>query len=146
MTARSWLAIIVGGWVAVIIASSFYGDRDDFLVVRKVHVHDAIEGQAPRMVVDRTIRQRFRGTWIVDVSRREGAGFVAVCSGSGQNNYVPGDQLPANLDLDWWTYPVRCNLPPGCYEVDTVWTIRPPDLPAMEVRRVSNEFCIRHRS
>lgn len=145
MTARSWLAIIVGGWVAVIIASSFYGDPDDWLVVRKVNISDATEGQSPRMDVDRVIRQRFRGTWLADVSRREGAGYVAVCSGSGQSNYVPGDQLPVNLDLDWWTYPVRCHLPPGCYEVDTVWTIRPPSVPPMEVRAVSNEFCIKPR-
>lgn len=95
MSGRNWWVIILAGWVAVIIASSFYGD--------------------PR-------------------------------SGSGKSNYDPADRLPANLYLDWWTYPVRCNLPVGCYEVNTVWTIEAPNVPAMAVRSVSNEFCIKPRT
>jgi hypothetical protein len=147
MSGRNWWVIILAGWVAVIIASSFYGDPRDFLVVRKVHVFDAIEGHSPKMDVERVIRKPFRGEWLADVSRREGSGFYAVCSGSGKSNYDPADRLPAkaNLDLDWWTYPVRCNLPVGCYEVNTVWTIEAPNVPAMAVRSVSNEFCIKPR-
>ena len=77
MTARSWLAIIIGSWVAVIIASSFYGDSDEWLVVGEVHVADSVEGQPPSMRVRRSIKQPFRGSWLVDVNRREGPGFVA---------------------------------------------------------------------
>lgn len=146
MNGRNWGVATLAGWVMIIIVSSFYGDPDEWLVVGDVHVADAVEGHPPSMRVRRSIKQSFRGSWLVDVNRREGPGFVAVCTGAGQNIYQPTDQLPINLDLNWWTYPVKCHLAPGCYELDTVWTIRPPNVPPMEVRASSNEFCIKPRN
>lgn len=145
MSARGWWLFIVIGWVAVVVASSFYSNPADWMEVRRVHVFDALEGQAPRMEVERRIKRPFRGTWLAEVSRVGPMGVSAVCSAAGQNFYEPSDQLPVNLDLDWWTYPTRCNLPPGEYIVDTVWTIRPASVRPMEIAISSNRFFIKPR-
>lgn len=147
MTSRHWWAVIFAGWVGVLVASSFYQNPSDWLVVRNVKIFDTIEGISPKMEVSRVVRKPFRGQWLAEVSAIHPDGSVsAVCAGSGQNRYEPEDKMPPNLDLDWWTYPIKCNLPVGRYYVDTVWTLRPIGVNPMEVTFTSNEFEVKPRN
>lgn len=137
---RFWSLIIVAGFAVILWASTFYQDPDDWMVVEKVHVFDAVAGTSPNMEVNRKIVQPFRGTWLAEVNKRGQYGWTAVCSASGTNYYEPKDNLPDDIDLDWWTYPTKCPLGPGEYRVETVWTIRVPHLYPLEVMNTSNEF------
>lgn len=109
--------------------------------VHSVKIKDTVVGTAPFMVVYRDINAPFYGEWKAEVERKEPDGnFTLVCQAGGKNNYSPQNVLPAPLDLDWWTFPVRCDLPKGAYRLETVWRIFPKGIAAREVRNISNVF------
>jgi hypothetical protein len=112
-----------------------------WLNVTKVYVADAVVGQAPVMDVVRSINHPFKGSWVAEVQKKQPSGdFSAFCTGTGINVYTPQDNLPDAIDLDWWTYPTRCELTPGKYRVETFWIINPANYPTKETSRRSNVF------
>lgn len=137
----AWFVAIVLAWAGVLawvaVPASWW------LEVEVVHVEDAAEGEAPRMHVGRVIHRPFRAEWVATVMRDGGEGvFYTFCTASGINDYGPVAALPVDLDLDWWTYPIRCGLPPGRYLVKTLWTIDPIYFPEKVVRARSNIFTV----
>lgn len=121
-------------------------DPAEWFTVESVKVYNAREGEAPAMTVRRTIKQPFDGRWTAEVAQITEAGAVMICAATGTSNYEVGDTLPANLPLDWWLSPVKCNLPVGGpYVVITRWTKPPQGNPAWEVRAESNQFWIEPR-
>lgn len=157
-TALTFVLIVI----AVDAASRLYGVLDSrlrpaswWLDVRSVTVDDATAGVPAVMHVDRTIRRDFRGRYHVEVERRGAGGFSLFC-GAGKTgkrecdvdsswiNYQADNALPDPLDMDWWTYPVKYDLPPGSYRIVTNWCIdagAKPDRCTEPV--ISNEFTIR---
>ena len=116
---------------------------DRWLVVNEVYVFDTVVGKSPRMRVSRDIKTDFRADWIAEVHRRGSSGFHVVCTARGGNDYRVDNALPDNLDLDWWTYPTQCDLPPGDYQVETLWIIHPEGYPEKLVRSLTNVFTVR---
>lgn len=109
--------------------------------VQSIKVRDTTTGTAPTMVVSRTIHRPFYGEWTAEVERMNTNGsFTMICQAEGRANYNPGNALPSNLDLDWWTYPVHCNLGAGKYRLDTIWRVFPKGITPREVHYVSNVF------
>lgn len=92
--------------------------------IRSITVSDTVPGVAPRVIVDRTIRQNFRGRRDVEILRAEGGEFVVWwdCGphGTQWRPYRTNEVLPAGMNLDWWMDipPNRaCPLPAGTYKV-----------------------------
>ncbi|MGE0653261.1 MAG: hypothetical protein AB7P12_16180 [Alphaproteobacteria bacterium] len=136
---RIWVAIIAAGWLVMVapvaVPASFWFKVD------RVYVHDAVDGSTPLMEVDRTIVRPFHGRWIATVLRKNHRGtYATFCTAVGANDYRPGNMLPDMVDLNWWTWPTRCTLPPGTYFLNTLWTIDAPFFPDKEVRISSNAF------
>lgn len=136
---RLWIVAIVLGWLWIGWPAWFWFE------VGRVHVHDAVVGEAPRMQVERTIRRPFHADWLVTVMRVEanGARVTHCTSLPGSNDYLPENALPPDLTLDWWFGPRRCRLSEGRYLVNTVWTIRPTWTLPRTVRAQSNVFEVR---
>lgn len=148
ISARTWAIIIALGWFALGSRGLYEQMRpaSDFMVVRSVHVEGTNIGVAPQMRVDREIRRGFIGNWVADVERFRNGRFVLVCSAAGHGNYSPDNDLPDDLDLDWWTYPTKCTpTVPGQYRVSTRWRIEPPSGAVKEVEADSNVFEVRAR-
>lgn len=110
----------------------------------RVYVHDTVEGKPALMEIDRTIHRPVTMEWTVEVNRETMGGFYAYCVQSGQNDYRPGSSLPAptELNLDWWTWPRKCDLPAGRYQVETTYRIR-FTLFEFIIRNTSNTFTVR---
>lgn len=107
-----------------------------------VIVSDASVGDPITLQVERHIHRSFLATWLAEVERKEQSGYSAFCSSTGANEYAPDNELPLELDLDWWTYPVQCELPPGTYRVTTVWTLDTGFFGFKRVKSISNDFQI----
>ena len=69
----------------------------------------------------------------------ETALYYKECSAVSESDYRPDTVLPPNLDLNWWTFPIKCDLQPGAYIVDTSWTFHVMFF-ERTVRAVSNVF------
>lgn len=117
-----------------------------WLDVARVHVADGVVGTSPKMIVAREVTRPFRGRWIATVKKAqdeaETSPFYKECVAVGEADYRPETVFPPNLDLNWWTFPVQCELPPGTYIVDTSWKFHVMFL-ERTVRVVSNVFVIR---
>lgn len=112
-----------------------------WLDVRSVVVANAKAGEQPTMNVDRSIYQRFPGTYTVDVEKRMPSGrYSVVCSVRNSTNYRPDAELPDPLLLDWWTWPAICKLGPGRHRVETTWRIEAPLFPDKVLTVMSNTF------
>lgn len=96
-----------------------------WLDVKSVRAGPALAGQEVPMAVDRTVNRSFQGSWQVSVKRYGVAGWVASCTASGSSWYTPDSELPAHLDLRWWTRGQCPTLSEGRYIIDTAWTIEP---------------------
>lgn len=142
MSEIRWFVFVVGCWAILFWFAGFAQlvPASHWLRVDRVQVIDAEAMTPPPMIVERQIRREFRATWIVTVMRRNALGFHVFCTARGENDYRPENVLPEDLDLDWWTWPVQCRLPPGSYYVNTVWTLHPAGYPPKEVRSTSNIF------
>ena len=91
--------------------------------VQSVQVSDAVEGEAPKMTVVRTINRPFVANWRVELEAKTDDGFVLIQSTDGYGRYSVDNKLPADLDLDWWTYPKQFRPAPGQYRLETCWTL-----------------------
>jgi hypothetical protein len=118
------------------VPASFWYQLNSFAVL------DAIEGEVPKIVIDRTIARPFLGKWTTEILRRNNSrkGFTKECAASGVSFYHPDNQLPDNPDLNWWTTPVQCNLRAGTYFIRTNIVIETPNWPRKEVTFTSNQF------
>jgi hypothetical protein len=141
-----WFLAIMGLFVLMAGTAQFNRllPASHWLEVTGLHVHDTAAGTSPKMRVDRVIHRPFQADWIVTVMRENwsGNGFSTFCTARGGNDYRPGAQLPDTLDLDWWTWPVRCDLPPGRYRVKTLWRLTLPENVVKDVRVTSNIFSV----
>ena len=109
--------------------------------VHSIKVRDTVEGYAPSLVVLRSIHKPFYGEWVAEVEQlNESGSFTMVCQAKGSANYNPGNELPSNLDLNWWTHPVKCHLSPGFYRLETTWRIFPTGITPRNVNYISNVF------
>jgi len=136
----NWFLLVAGAWVILVVTALWPASY--WLQVDYVIVHDTVEGTPPRMSVSRTIKRPFLGSWLATVLERESGGFSAYCPAPGVNDYRPENVLPDDLDLNWWTFPKECDLPPGDYKVSTVWMIDPPLMPRKTIRVMSNVFTV----
>jgi hypothetical protein len=118
----------------------------DWLEVDSVTVHDAVEGQAPTMAVQRTIRQPFFAEWTVTVRNISDGSISFACIAEGRADYAVDAKLPSPFTADWWTFPTKCRPPPGRYRLDTHWRIHPDRYPEKQIRVQSNEFHISPKS
>lgn len=109
--------------------------------VHSIEVKDTVEGRPPYMVVYRDIHKPFYGEWKIEVERKDDDGnFTLACQADGKNNYSPKNVLPAPLDLDWWTFPTKCNLQSGTYRLETAWRVFPIGIAPRQVTVTSNIF------
>lgn len=116
---------------------------EDWMDVASVTVHPTFVGRAALMTVERRIKKPFVGEWSATVRRSTIEGFEVACTASGAGEYRMDSVLPKKLDLDWWTHPIKCDLPRGTYRLDTVWTIKPEGYPEKFLKRSSNLFEVR---
>lgn len=139
-TARSASGCIVAAFLVWFIAS-FLAPAEWWLDVRSVTIANTTPGIQPTMVVDRSINQPFTGTYTVDVEKKMKSGrYAVVCSAHSTTNYRPDAELPDDMRLNWWTWPVTCAIEPGRYRVETVWRIEAPLFPDKTVSIMSNTF------
>lgn len=142
MSDKRWLVVIAALWALLSILPTMGRllPGSYWLSVDQVYVFDAQVGQSPTMVVDRTVRRPFKARWIAEVERWNGTRFILVsqCTGRGENNYSPENDLPDPLKMEWWIYPATCDLAPGQYRVETRWT----PSSGQEVRSLSNIFTV----
>jgi len=135
--------IVVLAMILILSAGIIYAlPTSIWFEVRTTQVLDSTVGTSPRMIVDRNVNREFNGEWVVSVLRVVPNGFEPVCTATGSNLYLPTNQFPGDLSLDWWTWPTQCNLQEGEYVVRTVWTIHVFDRFEKTVRAVSNLFFI----
>jgi len=111
--------------IVVVVSIAEFVPNSWWLRVDRIHVFDTTEGTSPKMVVSREISRAFRAEWVVTIKKAKNEGEDSVyyreCSSFGEGDYRPETILPPNLDLDWWTIPIKCNLKPGVYILDTSW-------------------------
>ena len=108
-----------------------------------VTVSDSTVGEPIFITVTRTISKPFHARWIATVRRMTDAGLEHSCSATGENEYRNESVLPDPLTLDWWTFPIKCDLQPGKYRLDTSWLIEVPGYPIKSVTAQSNVFEVR---
>lgn len=144
------LAIVLVGWVAAFAISAY--DRllpaTSYIDVKSVFVSDTVVDVPPAMEVDRVIHRDFTGTWRVEVEKLQKENrYSLFCSASGESNYSQENDLPSELNLDWWTYPEKCTPSvPGEYRLETVWSVNVSENLQKRLRVVSNTFRVRPRS
>jgi len=147
---KSWLKAILGFWIVLISFSVINDISKDYVPVenwyeiRSVYVADADYPNSPSMVIDRTIHEAVRGNWIVTVmkQREDSDQFFLHCTAVGTADYTPKNVLPLTVDLDWWTWPLKCELPVGTYYISTLHIFHPEGYPFKESRISSNIFNI----
>lgn len=137
LVALLWIVILIVGFVGNVLPTSNWFD------VKSVEVFDTTAGVPPLMEVDRDITQPFVADWLVEVERRGTSGYYLQCSARGQSAYRTDAELPRPLTLDWWTYPVICNLQPGTYRVETTWELDLGFAGKRTVRVLSNPFVVK---
>lgn len=129
-----WLLILFFVVMAAIPASFWFE-------VESVRVSDTTEGTPPALAVIRRINRPFDGAWTATVSKASAdGGFIVVCSASGRNEYLERSRLPHDLNLHWWTWPIKCELRPGEYILTTRWRINLPIPWPKSVTVTSNLF------
>lgn len=142
-----WRWVLALGWLVILSLSAYERliPASAYMQVRSVHVDDTTVGIAPIMLVDRTIHADFTAVWRADVERKMNNGrYVQICTSGGLGNYATDNDLPDPLDLDWWTYPIKCApTVAGKYRIETTWTITLPGGLTKEVRVLSNTFEVR---
>ena len=116
---------------------------DEWMSVGEVTVLPTNEGRAPILEVARVIKKNFIGEWSVTLRRLEQGGSVVACEATGAHEYRTDSRLPAEINLDWWTAPVKCDLRAGMYRVHTVWTVKAVGYPEKYIIRDSNVFEVR---
>ena len=140
---------MLAGWTiaALLVALTTYLlPASIWFQVDAVAIANAKPHISPAMAVDRTIHWPFVGTWVVTILKNDNGDFQPYCYASGTNDYSPESKLPRKLDLDWWTWPKKCDLPEGQYVARTVWEFTVLGFITKDVRMVSNVFTIREEA
>jgi len=112
----------------------------DFFEVNRLYVADFVQGDDPILSYDRTIKQKFFGTWaaeIYDATLKERT--IPACFGDGSRIYDASDEPPIPVTLKWFI-DKDCHLEPGQYIVEVVWKIQPEGYPVKEYKTNSNIF------
>ena len=135
-------------WVAMIFLSPFIWLPNSYwLQFDYVRVADTRPGMSPALSVSRTIRRPVTASWAVIVRKvvtRDGkSGFVTTCTATGKSNYITTAIFPEKLDLDWWTFPVHCELDEGQYVMTTIWTLDIPGFWPRDIVVPSNVFTVK---
>lgn len=117
---------------------------DNWFAVHSIWVPDFHVGDNPTLTYDREIKEPFLGFWLIEVERAGESGrFLAVCSGSGINDYQVVDYVPKN-SMTWeWFIGRRCPdgaLVPGQYRLRGSWKMKRQDWPEKVVVAYSNLF------
>lgn len=117
----------------------------NWFTVNDIYVPDFKLGEDPTMVYDRTIKEPFRGFWVLEVERYLPDGkSVLECTGSGVNDYEVADFIPKNEVRFNWFIGKRCEgLSPGKYRIRGSWKMRRDGWPEKQIIRYSNDFTIR---
>ena len=117
----------------------------NWFTVNDIYIPDFKLGENPVMTYDRTIKEPFRGFWVIELERFLPDGrTVLECSGSGVNDYEVTDYIPENTVSFEWFIGKRCDLiPPGSYRIRGSWKMKRDGWPDKQVIRYSNLFTIR---
>jgi hypothetical protein len=117
---------------------------ENWFTVNAIFVPDFKRGENPTLTYDRTIKEPFRGFWVIEVERQvEDGKFQVECSGSGINDYEVMDYIPQNQVTWEWLIGQRCkDIPPGSYRVRGSWKMRRTDWPDKQIVKYSNLFQI----
>jgi len=116
----------------------------DWWVINDIYVPDHEVGTNPNMVYDRTIKVSHRGFWVVEAQRQNADGkggvFGAACTGSGVNDYDPGEIIVEDT-VEWgWFFGRPCTIPPGTYRLQLTKDMTKPGYPVKQSRDYSNTF------
>lgn len=138
----SWAAFWVALSLGCALAGFYFAPASYWLEVREVQAGPSTEYMSVPMSVDRVVHRKFFGTWKVVVKRFGVVGWVSYCDADGSSWYTPDSELPAKLDLDWWTSGTCKVLTKGDYIIDTVWRVDTgiPGMPTKIVESRSNIF------
>lgn len=117
----------------------------NWFTVNDIYIPDFKLGENPVMTYDRTIKEPFRGFWVIELERFLPDGrTVLECSGSGVNDYEVTDYIPENSVSFEWFIGKRCDLiPAGKYRIRGSWKMKRDGWPDKQVIRYSNLFTIR---
>ena len=110
--------------------------------VSELFVPDHKRRSNPDMIYDRLVKVEFRGFWIAEVQLREDKGFSTECTGSGVNEYRPGE-FTTGVPVTWgWFLGRPCPVSPGTYRVVVSYDMFKPGFPVKRYSTISNTFTI----
>ena len=109
--------------------------------VNEIFVPDFRVGENPEMIYDRTVREDFRGFFVVEVQQQQANGlWFAACSGSGASDYEQTDAIPDRTVEFSWFVNRDCNINPGTYRLRVSWDMRRVGWPTKTTVALSNIF------
>jgi hypothetical protein len=116
----------------------------NWFTVNDIYVPDFKLGENPTMTYDRSIKEPFRGFWVIELERFQDDGkTVLECTGSGVNDYEVADFLPRNSVTFEWFIGRKCpSLSPGNYRMRGSWKMKRDGWPDKQIIRYSNVFKI----
>ena len=116
---------------------------ENWFRVTSITIADSAPGKPIIMNVSRSISRPFVGDWVATVRHVGSDGVAVVCVANGTSAYRLDAVYPHPLTLDWWTYPIKCDLPVVRYRLDTVWRFEVASGVTKMVSAESNVFEIR---
>lgn len=116
----------------------------NWFTVNDIYIPDFQIGDNPTITYDRTIKEPFRGFWVIEVERfLEDGKTILECTGSGVNDYEVTDYIPRNSVSFEWFIGRRCEaLPPGSYRLRGSWKMKRYGWPDKQIIKYSNVFKI----
>ena len=130
-------AFVIPPWMASLESS------DNWFKVSSITIPDADRGSPIYMTVNRVIARPFVGAWVATIRRITEEGTEVSCVSYGTSSYRKDAVLPKPTLLDWWTYPIKCDLDKGRYRLDTVWQFDVAAGVTKTVTAESNVFQVR---
>lgn len=114
----------------------------NWFTVNDIFIPDHKLGSNPAVTYDRTIKEPFRGFWVIELERFLADGrTVLECSGSGVNDYEIADYIPENSVSFEWFIGRRCDaIPPGKYRIRGSWKMKRDEWPDKQIIKYSNVF------
>lgn len=128
--AMTWPAMLVFGMMAYLFAPLLLESQrtaEYWMRVVSVEATTTAAGDSPVLTVERQIVRPFVADWTVVVRKQVGVGWIISCTAHGGGNYRVDAALPEPLTLDWWTDGQCATLPPGTYQLATLWRLYPRD-------------------
>ena len=113
--------VLISAWLlyAALTPASYW------MEVKKIYVHDTVIGDDIPIAVDWIIHRPFVANWHTVLRKSvpgDQSSFVAICTSDGQANMFNGRQFPKDITLGWWMGQTHCELTPGAYYLETIWT------------------------